>query len=232
MRSSGRIRHNRDFPVTSGRIYFCPRWGRRPTLPGNEHERRDRCRECGSLVAHRRPGRTLSGLPAARGPGRGRTRLERDGRIGRTEPRTGRTGSPGDADGDPGARRGPSGLAARFRGCWRTVAAGATLFLRDALGRGPIRPAAIARRDRPRRHGCRDQGPRPGARPGPGRQGLAGIAPQQAGPDPPVHRGSPDRRPVAAPGHRADLRAGRVRRSASVLRHEAGERPHAVEPAR
>ena len=34
------------------------------------------------------------------------------------------------------------------------------------------------------------------------------------------------------PGHRADLRAGRLRRSSAVFRHEAGQGPHVVEPAR
>ena len=33
------------------------------------------------------------------------------------------------------------------------------------------------------------------------------------------------------PGYRADLRAGRVRRSSPVFRHEAGQGPYAVEPA-
>src|SRR5208283_1801088 len=40
---------------------------------------------------------------------------------------------------------------------------------------------------------------------------------------PPVHRGSADRRPVAASRHRAGLRAGCLCRPTAVLRHEAGQ---------
>ncbi len=36
-----------------------------------------------------------------------------------------------------------------------------------------------------------------------------------------------DRRPVAASGHRADLRAGHFRRPPALLQHEAGQGPHA-----
>ncbi len=90
--------------------------------------------------------------------------------------------------------------------------------------------AATARRDRPRRHGCRPQGPRPGPRPRPGGQGPPGVAPRQSRPGPPLRRGGPDRRPVAAPGDRPDLRAGSLRRPPAVFRHEAGERPDALEP--
>ena len=42
-------------------------------------------------------------------------------------------------------------------------------------------------------------------------------------PGPPVRRGGADRRPVAASGRGADLRAGDVRRPAAVLQHEAGQ---------
>jgi hypothetical protein len=40
-----------------------------------------------------------------------------------------------------------------------------------------------------------------------------------------------DRRPVAAPGHCADLRIGRVRRSSPLFRHEAGQGTYAVDLA-
>ena len=51
-------------------------------------------------------------------------------------------------------------------------------------------------------------------------------------PGPPVRRGGADRRPVAAPGRRADLRAGHLRRPPAVLQHEAGQGPDAGRPAR
>ena len=60
----------------------------------------------------------------------------------------------------------------------------------------------------------------------------ARVAPRQARPDSPIHRGGTDRRPVAAPGNRADLRARYLRRSAPLFRDEAGQGPDAVEPPR
>ena len=61
---------------------------------------------------------------------------------------------------------------------------------------------------------------------------LARGPPRQRRPGPPVRRGGADRRPVAASGRRADLRAGDVRRPAAVLQHEAGEGADAGRPAR
>ena len=91
----------------------------------------------------------------------------------------------------------------------------------DARGeRGPV-PASG--RDRPRRHGGDPQGPRRRPGPRPGDQGAAGIAPGQSRGRAPVRRRGADRRPVAAPGDRAGVRAGDVRRPPAVLRHEAGQ---------
>ena len=51
--------------------------------------------------------------------------------------------------------------------------------------------------------------------------------PRQRRHGPPVRRGGPDRRPAPAPRHRADLRAGHLRRPPAVLQHEAGQGAHA-----
>ena len=48
---------------------------------------------------------------------------------------------------------------------------------------------------------------------------------------PPVRRGGADRRPAPAPGHRAGLRAGHLRRPPAVLHHEAGQGPDPGRPA-
>ena len=45
--------------------------------------------------------------------------------------------------------------------------------------------------------------------------------------DPPLHRRSADRRPVAASRYRAGLRAGNISRPPSLFRHEAGQGPDA-----
>ena len=49
---------------------------------------------------------------------------------------------------------------------------------------------------------------------------------------PPLRRGGPDRRPVAAPGRRAGLRAGARCRPAALLHHEAGPGPDPGRAAR
>ena len=69
-----------------------------------------------------------------------------------------------------------------------------------------------------------------GARPGD--QGPPGAVPRRAGDDPTVRRGGPDRRAAPAPRHRAGLRAGEPGRPPPLLRHEAGQGPHARRPAR
>ena len=115
------------------------------------------------------------------------------------------------------------------------------VLLRDTdLGPEPplVRPGAEAgdrrlgplpdrRRDRPRRHGGRAQGPRPRPRPRRRRQGAPRRPPRQRRHGPPVRRGGADRRPAPAPRDRADLRAGHLRRPPAVLLDEAGQGPHA-----
>ena len=115
------------------------------------------------------------------------------------------------------------------------------------LGRGEARPGLLRgdarlggrrgalpapRRDRPRGHGRRAQGPRRRPRPRRGRQGPAGAAPRQPRDGPPVRRGGADRRPAPAPGHRPGLRAGPAARRPAVHRHEADPGPHPGRPAR
>ena len=116
------------------------------------------------------------------------------------------------------------------------------VLLRDGTGRdveaGPARaprrcpvplgrpgPLPALRRDRPRRHGRRPDGPRRRPRPRPGRQGPPGGAPRRPRGRPPVRRGGADRRPAPAPGDRAGPRAGPAPRPAALHRHEAGPGP-------
>ena len=113
----------------------------------------------------------------------------------------------------PAPRHRPRRRAARRRPAARDAAADPSVRLPDR------------RRDRPRRHGRRAQGPRPRPRPRRGRQGPARRPPREPRPGPPVRRGGPDRRPAPAPGHRADLRAGHLRRPPAVLLDEAGQGP-------
>ena len=56
---------------------------------------------------------------------------------------------------------------------------------------------------------------------------LLEAPPRQARTDPPLRRGGADRRPAPASRHRADLRAGHLRRPPALLRHEAGQGPDA-----
>ena len=56
---------------------------------------------------------------------------------------------------------------------------------------------------------------------------LRDDLPRQRRHGPPLRRGGADRRPAPAPRHRADLRAGHLRRPPAVLRHEAGQGAHA-----
>ena len=169
-------------------------------------------------------------MPVTGGPGTGKLVIRtRDRAVHERHPigfDVEPTGSRGRLD-----RRHAAYPVTRLRNRWDARAVGPAGLDRDALGRRTLGAAATARRDRPRGDGCGAQGTRPGPRPRPGGEGPPGVAPQQSRPDPPLHRGSPDRRPVAAPGDRPDLRAGRLRRPSAVFRHEAGQRPDALEPA-
>ena len=129
---------------------------------------------------------------------------------------------------EPGRERRarPPPPAPRLRAGHRPRARRPARLPRDARARRPRRPAPAPRRDRPRRHGRRPQGPRRRPRPRPRRQGPAREAPRRPRPDPPLHRGGPDRRPVAASRRRAGLRAGRLRRPPPLLHDEAGQGPH------
>ena len=121
----------------------------------------------------------------------------------------------------PVRRRNPPARAAR-----RPRAAGDAAVGRDARSRtaraGPI-PAPG--RDRPGRHGRDPQGSRRRSGARAGDQGAAGVAPGRSRGRAPIRRGGADRRPVAAPGGRAGLRAGDVPRPPSLFRHEAGQGP-------
>ena len=104
--------------------------------------------------------------------------------------------------------------------------AGPARVARDARAGRPPGAAPALRRDRPRRHGGRAQGPRPRPRPRPGRQGPAASE----------HRDNPElvRRFVEEaqiggqlqhPGIVPVYELGTLRRPPAVLHHEAGQGP-------
>ncbi len=223
-RTDARIREKSRCPVWSGRDSgICGRirsLANRRTVDGRRaHLPRLRLR-----ASRQRPRGPLPPLPARRGPEqRGpehgpRRRRRRDdvARIGRRA---------GDPLGEP--RRRPPRPAPRHRRRPRAAAGPA-----GSRERRRLDPLPDRRRDRPRRHGRRAQGPRPRPRPRRGDQGPPRGPAREPRHGPPVRRGGPDRRPVAAPGDRADLRAGRLRRPPAVLLDEAGQGPHARRAAR
>ncbi len=188
-----------------------------------------------------RPTRHLPGLPARRRVGAGRHRRAArclewrrgDDRVRAHQPRS--------CARDPGPRDRldtPHPLA-RYGQRRHGRRGHQAVVARDAAALRAGRSLPALRRDRPRRHGRRPQGPRRRPGPRPGRQGPARGAPQQARLLAPVRRGGADRRPAPAPGDRPGLRAGDLRRQPALFHHEAGERPHAgglaaraAEPAR
>ena len=194
---------------------------------GGPDHARETCPSCGAPLPAHAPGGhcprclLLAGprLRSARGTGPGSNadaRLRPAGRVGVST-------TIGDVD------------RAASRACCSATRPGRRGALADRPAGCPKRLAIDALpdrwRDRSRRHGRRAEGPRSRPRPRRRDQGAAGRPPRQRRPGPPVRRGGADRRPVAASGRGADLRAGDVRRPAAVLQHEAGEGANAGRPA-
>ena len=195
---------------------------------------RPTCPDCGARTARRRPRGPLPALPA-RAPGwtgeslslgvaapgghdaRWSTRIASAAGVLETLAASRRPGPRGSCSATPTAARS------------RPLRPGSREMPRPADRVGP--PPA-PRRDRPRRHGGRPQGPRPRPRPRPGRQGPARRPPRRPRAGPPLRRGGADRRPAPAPGHRPGLRAGHLRRPPALLHHEAGQGPHPGRAAR